>query len=224
MTVVRKFLFDTDFGEPDLPRRAAAVPVPPPAPEPPPEPPPPTFSEEELEAARAAALATGRQAGLREAEAATERLLASALQAVAAGLQGLESRLRSDGEERYREAVRVAMTVAGRVLPDMAARNGLAEIEGLFRDCMSYLLEEPRVVVRVNDALADAARERLDVIAGASGFEGRLLVLGDPPIAVGDCRIEWAEGGAERNFARVWQDIEAVLERALGHAVPGDEP
>lgn len=226
MSVVRKFLFDTDFDDEGVathPRRVEE-PAPPPPPAEPEPPPPPTFSEAELQAARDQAFAAGRTAGTREAEAATGRKLAAAVQAAASGLQALEQQMRREAEERHREAIRVAMTVAARVLPEMAARNGMAEVEGLFRECMGFLLEEPRVTVRVADALAEAARERLEAVAGTSGFEGRLLVLGDAAMAVGDCRVEWAEGGAERNFARVWQDIETVLERALGHAVPGAEP
>ncbi len=224
MSVVRKFLFDTDFDDDgaEQPRR---VEEPEPAPPPPePEPPPPAFSEEELQVARDEAFQAGRAAAMREAEAATERAMAGAVQALGVGLKALEQQLRHDAEERHREAVRVAMTVAARVMPETAVRNGLVEIEGVFRDCMSFVLEEPRVSVRVADALADSARERLEAIAESSGFEGRLLVLGDPAVAMGDCRVEWAEGGAERNFARVWQEIEMVLERVLGHAVPGAEP
>ncbi len=32
-------------------------------------------------------------------------------------------------------------------------------------------------------------------IAHAHGFDGRLVVLAEPDIAAGDCRIEWADGG-----------------------------
>lgn len=224
MPVVRKFLFDTEFDdEVGLMHRPAEESPPPPPAEPEP-PPPPTFSEEELQQARDEAFVAGRAAGVQETEAATGRMLADTVQAVAGRLQGLEEQLRRESEERHREAIRVVMTVAARVLPETAVRHGLAEIEGLFRECMAFLLEEPRLTVRVADALADAARERLEAVARTSGFEGRLLVVADSALNVGDCRVEWAEGGAERNFARVWQDIEAVLERVLGHAVPGAEP
>ncbi len=34
------------------------------------------------------------------------------------------------------------------------------------------------------------------------GFEGRLVVLAEPEIALGDCRIEWADGGVVRDAAK----------------------
>jgi flagellar assembly protein FliH len=33
----------------------------------------------------------------------------------------------------------------------------------------------------------------------AHGYEGRLVVLGEPSVGIGDCRIEWADGGINRD-------------------------
>ena len=59
----------------------------------------------------------------------------------------------------------------------------------------------PHVVVRINDALYAQAQTKLAEIAREIGFDGRLLVLAEPDIAVGDCRIEWADGGMMRDQA-----------------------
>ena len=67
--------------------------------------------------------------------------------------------------------------------------------------------------MRVNDALYAAAREKLDDIVRARSFEGRLVVLAEPDIAVGDCRIEWADGGINRDSA--------ATDAAIGAAVAG---
>lgn len=215
MAVIRKFMFDTDFDEHPSERPARAEKQPSePAPEP--EPPPPTFSEEELNEAREEAYDAGRLAGIREAEAATGRLAAQAIQVVGGRLQELGRVLHEEAEARHRDSVRVAMAVAARVLPDLAQRNALGEVEELFRTCMGYLLEEPRVTVRLHDAMAEAAGERLEEIARHAGFEGRLQIIPDTAVPPGDCKVEWSEGGAERNMARLWQEIEAVLDRALG--------
>ena len=66
-------------------------------------------------------------------------------------------------------------------------------------------------MVRVNDPLYADARERLEEIARMRGFEGRLVVLAEPDIACGDCRIEWADGGVNRD--------RAAIEAAIGEAV-----
>ena len=69
------------------------------------------------------------------------------------------------------------------------------------------------MVVRLNDALYADARERLEEIARMRGFEGRLVVLAEPDIAPGDCRIEWADGGIVRDRAATEAAIAEAVNR-----------
>jgi len=73
------------------------------------------------------------------------------------------------------------------------APNRSARITGLVADCFSHLVSTPHLVVRINDTLYEAAREKIERLAKQSGFEGRLVILAEPGVATGDCRIEWAE-------------------------------
>jgi flagellar assembly protein FliH len=57
-------------------------------------------------------------------------------------------------------------------------------------------------------------------LAQSAGYPGRLILIADDTIGPGDCRVEWADGGAERLGERLWRDIDAVIQRALG--VPSD--
>ena len=86
----------------------------------------------------------------------------------------------------------------------------------LATDCFKQLTTAPHVVVRVNDALHDTARTQLDEIARTRGFEGRLVVVAEAEIAVGDCKIEWADGGIIRNTAKTDIAIGNTIGRYLG--------
>ena len=48
-------------------------------------------------------------------------------------------------------------------------------------------------------------RAQLEEIARTRGFDGRLVVVAEPEIAVGDCKIEWADGGVVRDMAETEQ-------------------
>ena len=52
---------------------------------------------------------------------------------------------------------------------------------------------------------------RCDGRARTRGFEGRLVVMGENELAVGDCRIEWADGGLVRDSAAT----EAAITQAV---------
>ncbi len=89
--------------------------------------------------------------------------------------------------------------MARKLAPTLIAREPFAEIAALASDCFRHLVTAPHIAVRVNDALYAAAKEKLGDIVRARSFEGRLVVLAEPDIAPGDCRIEWADGGINRD-------------------------
>ena len=71
----------------------------------------------------------------------------------------------------------------------------------------------PHVVVRVNDALHAQAHEALERLS--RGCDARLVVLAEPDIAFGDCRIEWADGGIRRERAAVEAAIDEAVARYI---------
>jgi len=71
------------------------------------------------------------------------------------------------------------------------------------------------VVVRINDSLYDAAREGIERMAKQSGFEGRLVILAEPEIDSGDCRIEWADGGVVLERTAIEAKINELVGRYM---------
>ena len=69
------------------------------------------------------------------------------------------------------------------------------------------------MVVRVGADIYEAAKDKLEEIARARGFEGRLVVLAEPAMAPGDCRIEWADGGVARDRAATLAAIDDAVGR-----------
>lgn len=221
MTQPRKFLFDNSFDAPSHPKRLeeTAAPVPEP---------PPGYSEEELQAARELARRegeeAGRAAGLEEAAASREQAMLGLAQRLSADL----GQLFHDAEERAhdaeRQALETARAVLQRLFPALAAREGPEEILVLLRESLGLARAEPRVVVRVADENLDGLREQLDALREVAGFEGRVVLLADAELGASDIRVEWADGGIERHAERIWQEIDAILQRGLGAARHPDQP
>jgi len=215
MTAVRKFLFDVDFSEvPPTPAEKAAkkaaaeekeieeeiieeI--------------APTFSEEQVDAAREAGFSAGREEGVREAAEATERQISDAVTLIGERVEGLFAAHIEAAEKTKMSAIVVVSALARKVLPEFSEREGLGEIERLARTILGRLRVEPRVVFIVNDALRDAVHERLASLAEARTFSGSIEVVGESAVAAGDCRIEWANGGAERNTAEMLADIDRII-------------
>lgn len=199
MSAPAKFLFDLDFAV-DSDRKPAEPTI--------------TLAEHALKLAEAEAAAhrKGYADAQTDARVETDRRIAAALERVAANLGQATDALKAIEARLECEAVEVAVAVARKLAPALIAHEPFAEISALAGECFRELVTSPHIAVRVNDAAYAAAREKLADIARARSFEGKLVVLAEPEIALGDCRIEWADGGINRDRAATEAAIEAAVE------------
>ena len=66
------------------------------------------------------------------------------------------------------------------------------------------------------DALADGLGQRIDEGRPILWIcRGGWFLLPDAELSGTDCRMEWADGGVERDTEKTWRDIEAGLARLL---------
>jgi flagellar assembly protein FliH len=203
MTATAKFLFDLDFGGTGS---KPMIPV--------------ADHNAKIAQAEQIAYRNGFAAGAAEADRSLNATLtkaAEALDRLRRDLAALETRLES-------EAVDVAVAVAHKLAVELMEREPLAELSTLAGECFRHLVGTPHVVVRVNDALYEQASETLAAIARDRGFDGRLVVLAEPGIAAGDCRIEWADGGIVRDRGAIDATIAELIARYLAARRSGIPP
>ena len=200
MAAPAKYLFDMDFGAPDKTRERPATPV---------------EIAQKVAAAEARAYRDGFDAGQREAKAESDRRTALALEEIGLGIKGIATRFSGIETRMETEAVDVAVAVARKLCSALIAGEPLGEITGLVSDCFSQLVSTPHLVVRINEQLYEAARARIERLAKQSGFEGRLVILAEPEIDTGDCRIEWADGGVVLERAAIEAKINELVGRYM---------
>lgn len=159
------------------------------------------------------AFTRGFQQGANEARAAAEKRAAAALERIVTAVAALHTQLGAVGAKLEIEAVDVAVAVAKKLAPGLLAQQPIAEIAALATDCFRNLVKCPHVVVRVNDELHEIARDKLDEIIRRCSPDTQLVVLAEPDIAVGDCRIEWADGGIDRDSRAITAAIDEAVAR-----------
>ena len=171
------------------------------------------FTRAEIEATRAAALAEGHAAGVAEAAKAAESLTAESLAAIARGIDAMIKAQDVSTLDTQRRAIAAMQTILGKLVPSLSARDPAGEVEAFAAKCLHEAIDEPRVVLRVPAEVYEPLRERLDALAASAGYAGRIVLLSDDTLTASDARIEWADGGAERNLAEQCAQIDALLER-----------
>ena len=205
MSAVTKFSFDTTF---DL-----SAPVGGHEQEQESTPPEPTYSAAELASARAEGFNDGHQAGLAESSTSLESATAQALNALATQLASLDPIWEAGLNRCRHDAIGIAQAVTRRTVELSAQETALQVIENVLADILPRVIDEPRVVIRVHNDLLDTLQLHMSSVTERCGFPGSVILLAEPDLLFPDCRIEWADGGAEHSSEAVWTEIDTLIER-----------
>lgn len=189
---MKKFMFDTnDFDKQPDPEPAAV-----------------TYSEEQLLLAKTQSHAQGKTEGLAEAQGSQEQKIAQLLDKIMAMLEQLIAAEERREIENMMHATKLALRVTHKLLPNTAQKFSLEEIERVIVENLDVRKDEPRIAVMVPTQHLDSLKARVDDLALQRGFAGKLILIADDAMGASDCRVEWADGGAERMYERLFSQIE----------------
>lgn len=194
-----KFTFGASFDAPVQPKKTAA----------------PTFSEQQLKDAEAAAFAEGKAVGYGEAMADITERTAAACANLSNGIAELLAAEAKRREMAQAQAAEIALAIGRKLAPALLAAAPLVEVRQVVADCLALAYGEERLLVRVAEDLVDDVRTACEAVAQSQGFMGKLMILGDPQCRGSDCRVEWADGGCERNEAAIDQEINQIIARYI---------
>ncbi len=159
----------------------------------------------------------GRNQALRDIEAATKETLSQ----IAQGAHALFSQKAQLESGIKQEMVQLAYAIASKLSPALIRAHPLAEIEALIEDCLATAQKEPRLVVRVSEALLDPVNERLEDLKASTGFPGDIVLIGEPGLGPQDCRVEWPDGGTERKHDTIMREVETAVQRFVMSGADG---
>ena len=168
-----------------------------------------TYAADEVESIRQDAHAAGRQAALSEATHAQSVALSAIAQSASLLIEQFDRQI----EAIRRESASLAITVARKLAGDALSIAPRADLEKFIAECMHKLHREARLVVTVTSDNADYLRGRVETLVDQNGFSGKVIILPEPSMGPSDCRIEWADGGIEKNLDAVFASIEEQLAR-----------
>lgn len=167
---------------------------------------------DELAAAAAAARAEGFEQGRAQALQEIEAATLASLNAMSGNFAGVFEQLAQVRRELIAEATALTHAMATAIAGVTLERNLHAALDQLVYTVLNEHASEPRLVIRVADALLDATRTRVEQMAASYGFQGRLIFLADPALSPGDCLIEWPDGGIEARVADRAAQVRAQVE------------
>jgi flagellar assembly protein FliH len=187
-------------------------------------PPVPTIPEDVVAQLVANARREGYAEGLNIGEGNAAAMASQTIAAAAATLATQTSQMMTSLDEarnvHHAEAAELALSVGRKLALHLVARYPLAELEALVRECLPSLNGVPHLVIRCHPDLADAIRDAATAQMAHAGFAGRLVVMGDPEIRLGDGRLEWVDGGLVRDIAETSRQIDRQIATYLAARDP----
>jgi flagellar assembly protein FliH len=172
---------------------------------------PPGEHDRLVEEARAAGFAEGVVEGRRQQSDHEAIRLASCLEALTARLDIAMIEMRRLEDNARHEALSFARLFANKLSGALIAAAPITFVEETASAIFQDLRGSPHVAVRVEPSLVDGCKAELARKLKENGMETKLFVFPDPDIALGDCRIEWADGGIVRDR----RALEAAIDRAV---------
>lgn len=208
MTNPSKFLFNMDFSAPEEPEVVV-----------PPEPQIPMIPvaehEQLLADARAKAFEEGRVQALQDLQTKQETLLTAEINRLVDVVGDVVQTIDEELAAQEKNAISLSFLVARRLCAHLIARQPLAETVALVSECLGPLRKAPHLVIRIAEKDVDALKAQVDPIIHEKGFDGRLVILGEPDIGRGDCHIEWADGGIKRDRKVLESEIDTSIRTYL---------
>lgn len=170
------------------------------------------------------AFKSGFAEGRQEALEQQPSRIASALEklAVQISLELARSDARALAQEI--EAIELALELSRKLAGHAINRYPTSAIETAVRECFAEARTAPHVAVRVHESLVEDIKAHLGALAAERGFAGKLIILGEPEIALGDVRLEWADGGVVRERAVIDRAIEQTIHNHIASVETSDAP
>lgn len=174
------------------------------------------FTKAQVEAAREEGYIAGHGAALEEAGTSREHYVADAINLIAQGLSKLDEQQRAANDELEKVAMRMVYGVVRRMLPGFAEQYAADNIEGFVRQVLPVAVGEPKILVRAHAMIAADLEARLKDVFARASFQGAYTVITDYELQPGDCRLEWAGGGADRDETRIWRSVREAVAASYG--------
>ena len=196
-----KFLFDLNDFSDDTPVNAEDVEQ--------------SFSEDELNRAREESFKLGVQDATQKIRQEQDERSLACFEKITAQLTQLIQAENQRALEKSLDTTRLTLSIVKKLMPYFSETYSQAEITSLIKQSLKDRPDEPRLVVVVHDTLLDPLREKIDDIAKGQAFQGQVVIIADETMSPQDCRVEWADGGIEREFKVVYNAIEQSFHSVL---------
>ncbi len=143
-------------------------------------------------------------------------------QALEAAIQKLINQCNKIASEREQiqkdllsQSVNLATQTGKKLASHLIEKQPQIELEALIIECLSSLENVPHLVIHCHEDLVQICQKTAEDHMRTSRFSGKLVVMGNEDIALGDGKVEWVDGGLMRDSSDILQQIDVSINNYL---------
>lgn len=174
-----------------------------------------TYTQEELDSAKLIAEQAGYEKGYKAKDCEIEKNVAAVLDQIniklldlIAGREKLQAELEQDFMNLNREVIR-------KLIPSLTEDQSAEILERFLEENFPYFRSEAKLSFYLHPDVVGKVSEQIARLAHINDFEGKISLHKDPSLGLADCRVEWENGGVERNANKILEKVDNLLEE--GH-------
>ena len=175
-------------------------------------PPPPSFSEDELRAATEKSREEGYEKGFQAAQGEQEKQEHELLENINTRLLSILTEAENFQKQLEQDNLHFVLGVLKKIFPSLAQKQADAELELFLKENFAHFKNEASLSFSFNPESVKIGAALLPKLANANDFEGKIAIHKDASLGVGDCRIEWKNGGVERNADKMLEKVTELLD------------
>ena len=169
------------------------------------------FTEEEDAEKLKAEEKEAYERGLQTARDGIESTMAALLENIGNKLTTLIADSSKAEENAEQEAFALARAVVEKLVPNLTAENAAEIVKKFIAENFNSFKNEAKLSFYIHPDIISYVQETIAKLANSYDFEGKISLHKDASIEKSDCRVEWENGGVERNSAALGEKIKDML-------------
>ena len=173
------------------------------------------YSQEEVDSfvkeAEARARELGYNDGFSAATSEIQKMQQSVLEDIGTKISALVSDSSNIAAASEAAAIKVALEAVHKILPSLERDVAKKELIAFLGDNFNKFKNESGLSFNFNPQMAAEIAPQLSKLAEKHDFEGKISIHKDADMSLSDCKVEWKNGGVERNITKVLNKIEELI-------------
>lgn len=171
-----------------------------------------TYSAEELEKAQRIAEQTGYEKGYKAKDCEVEQEVSRSLESINIKLLDIITSREQQQIELEKSFMQLNLEVINKLIPGLNQEMAVEILNRFLADNFPNFKNEAKLSFYLHPEVVGKVQEQIAHLAHIHDFEGKISLHKGENLGIADCKVEWENGGVERNSHKILEKIDNLLE------------